>query len=300
MTVSVEWPDIAAVTGASLGEFDAACPVCGPDRRRPANRQRKVLRVWRPEPDYATYYCARCGSRGWAKPEQGGPARPRGDLLRAFDPVKVDRAKEAREAARRAAWAEFTYLSADPVKGTIAETYLASRRLNEGQDMRFAGAVPRTYDGPPAGPAMLVAVRHRAGEITGAQATHLDPEGRKIRRTTFGRVAGGAVRLAEIGAVGVLAVAEGVETALAFNALYDVPTWAALSAVGLERFEPPDGLRRLIVAGDNDASGRGQEAADALARRASRTCEAVVSLPPSLRGKDSTDWADVWMREAPQ
>ena len=67
---------------------------------------------------------------------------------------------------------------------------------------------------------------------------------------------------------------------------------------GLERFEPPAGFQRLIVAGDNDASGRGQEAPHALAMpRDSHRCEVVVSLPPGLDGQESADWADMLIRE---
>ena len=67
---------------------------------------------------------------------------------------------------------------------------------------------------------------------------------------------------------GVLAVAEGIETALAYAALTGTPTWAALSSAGMSRLEPPDGLRWLVVAAGIDVR---------------------IDLPSRHR----TDWADV-------
>ena len=45
-------------TKGRLGIHDIACPLCGPDRRSPANRVRKVLRVWYVSPDFISYACA--------------------------------------------------------------------------------------------------------------------------------------------------------------------------------------------------------------------------------------------------
>jgi hypothetical protein len=71
--------DIDAWTGGRLGVHDVACPWCGPDRRSPLNQRRKVLRLWRAEPGFATFHCARCGEAGHvAERPTASLARPLG------------------------------------------------------------------------------------------------------------------------------------------------------------------------------------------------------------------------------
>lgn len=289
----VVWEDVTDLVGGQLGEFDTPCPVCGPERKSPANRTRKVLRLWRSEHDFASYNCARCGIRGWVTPDTGPAPRPRGAISRAFAPAPLPKpADEERERMRRVAFAEFAYFSADAIEDTPAQTYLQGRGLQPGAQLRFSRFVPFSYDGDRTGPAMVAAVRDPAGAIVGAHVTHLEGV-KKLRRTCFGRISGGAVKLAEIGSDGVLAVGEGIETSLAFSTLYGVPAWACLSATGLEAFEPPKGLTRLIVAADNDESGRGLQAAQVLAKRIAGACEVVISAPAKIG-----DWNDLLLSDA--
>lgn len=285
----IVWEDVEDVAGSHLGKFDAACPICGPECKSPANRIRKVLRIWRDETDFATYSCARCGAKGWTTPDpQGTPTARPGVLARAFMAPAKETAEDLKERAWRSAFAEFTFCAAGEIGGTLAEQYLAKRGLTPGADLRFTALAPNSYKAERSSPAMIAAVRDAAGAIVGAQATYLLPDATKTHRTSFGRFGKGAVRLAQVGQDGVLGVAEGVETALAFTRLYGVPCWAALSAVGIEQFEPPPGLTRLVVAADHDsATGRGFNAAQKLAKRVSALCEVAISMPAA-----EGDWND--------
>lgn len=281
--MTLGFTDLSDLTGGHLGRFNVPCPECGPDRRSPSSRRKPTMGLWAEEPDFIRYYCARCGVKGWAKPDTGAPQplRP-GRLGRAFaDAERRDRDLQAEKEARgKRAWAEFSFFCAKPPGGTIVETYLDRRGgLKPGLDTRFTEIGPRSYTDDLGAPAMIVAVRDVEGVLTGAQVTHLTPAGDKIRRLTFGAVAGGAVRLSEIRADRILAVGEGVETCRSFEALFSIPTWACLSATGLEQFIPPPGLARLVIAADRDLSGRGLEAARHLAERACKACAVDISLP---------------------
>jgi putative DNA primase/helicase len=103
---------------------------------------------------------------------------------------------------------------------------------------------------------------------------------------------GAAVRLFE--ASEELALAEGIETALAVHLSTGKPVWAALSAGNLAKLWIPDHVLKLAIYADHDASYTGQAAAYALARRVKtqakggRGAEVAVHVP---RRVDS-DWAD--------
>lgn len=151
------------------------------------------------------------------------------------------------------------------------------------------------HSGPPVSyhPAMLAMVSDVTGKPATIHKTYITTVGskaavEKVRMFCPGsRPAGGAVRLAEVAPV--LGIAEGIETALAAARLHSVPTWSALDAGGVERFEPPAEVKCLVVFGDNDINGAGQRAAYALAARLSGRLEIEVKIPE----KPDTDWNDL-------
>ena len=83
-------------------------------------------------------------------------------------------------------------------------------------------------------------------------------------------------------------MAEGVETALAFTVLEALPTWATLGTAGLAAFQPPPGVRRLVIAADNDENEAGLRAARALAERVRVRLDVQICMPPEP-GQDFND-----------
>ena len=171
-------------------------------------------------------------------------------------------------------WIPGAWASASPLADTPADDYLRRRGLRPPwpDELRWDRRRCR-----------MLARASLRGALRGLHATSLP--GRE--RRTHGPVRGAAVRLAAMRR-GVLAVAEGIETALAYEALTGTPAWAALSSAGMKHLQFPDGLRWLAVAADFD--GPGLLAAERLERRARDAgIEVRIDLPPRHR----TDWADV-------
>lgn len=178
--------------------------------------------------------------------------------------------------------------------------YLASRGLDVG-DVRCLRHGDRVLyldeDGEFCGrfPAMLAVVRVPKG-ICALHRTFLSPMGDKAdvpapRKILGSLPDGAAVQLAAPGEE--LGIAEGIETALSATTLFDVPCWAAINSIGLAKWSPPDGVRSVVIFGDNDAKYAGQHAAFTLAHRlACRGLAVRIEIPSSV----GDDWNDVLMK----
>ncbi len=186
------------------------------------------------------------------------------------------------DAARR------LFHAGQPIKGTLAETYLRARGITYLDDLPALRFHPRCYyradENAPVEtwPAMLAAVTDLDGTITGVHRTWLARDGSgkapiATPRRAMGRLLGNGVRF---GAVeDVVAVGEGIETILALRcALPNVPMIAALSASHLAVLVLPQGLRRLYVARDSDHAG--SHAANALTERARQARKEPITLSP--------------------
>jgi hypothetical protein len=217
--------------------------------------------------------------------------------------VERRRAQQERESQQRAArerswrFCERVWGAAQPIAATPAERYLNGRAITlAALDLRYQPNAPCSYDSRKTCAALVALVRAPDGAPTAIQSTFIKQNGRGkafsgSSRLTFGPLAAGAVRLVAP-RDGVLAVAEGVETALSFTQLFDIPCWAALGTSNLAAFEPPAGLRKLWIAGDPGEAGI--EAARQLAKRLCDRMEVAISRPNDGPG----DWNDALKRRA--
>ena len=176
---------------------------------------------------------------------------------------------------------------------TIVETYLRVARGYAGPippALRFAaGRHPSDPDhyypmmvGAVVRDGRLVAIHRTFLRVDGTGKADLDPA-----KMTLGTCKGAAVLLAPAGPI--LAVAEGIETALSFMQATGIPTWSALSAGGIRSLILPPSVRDVIIAADNDPTGLAK--AHAAARRWTTYGRKVrVVVPPTGQG-DFNDMA---------
>ncbi|MEQ1952258.1 AAA family ATPase [Mesorhizobium yinganensis] len=119
-------------------------------------------------------------------------------------------------------------------------------------------------------PAMVLPVA-KGGKLVGAHITLLDATATgKLAtdnpRKLYGPIKGGHVQLGRLDPDRPLIVAEGIETTLAASQLADLPAVASLNASNMRVCDVP-AASSVIICADNDESGTGQDAANALAQR---------------------------------
>lgn len=178
-----------------------------------------------------------------------------------------------------------------PLAGTPGEIYLRSRGLPDpgSPDVLFNPDLT-DYEAKRGWPGIVTIVRDGTGAPTGGihRTFLLDdgsgkaPAGKKM----LDAVAGGSVRLAPLPEDGRLGIAEGIETALSAQALFGIPTWAALSADGVRRWEWPAGVAHVTIFAD--AGEAGIQAAAALADRLNMANVPNTIVRP-LHGDDFND-----------
>jgi len=142
-------------------------------------------------------------------------------------------------------------------------------------------------------PAMVARIQNREGKPVSLHRTYLNCTGTKKIMTPTEPLVGAAIRLFKSGGQfedGVLGIAEGIETACSATQLNGIATWAVISTSIMVGFEPPEGIRRIVIFGDNDANMAGQKAAYTLANKLFLAGFLVeVEIPPKV----GDDWNDV-------
>lgn len=286
------WRGILALNGINenfLRGRHCPCPMCGgKDRFRFTDKLGS-----------GSWICTRCGAgygihllrkfKGWSFRQAWDVVEEAiGRVPR--EPPRAQRTtslEERREIIWRRGWDGTRALDED----TNSRRYLISRGITLGHihDLRESTRGN-----------LLALVRDLAGEPCQLQCTFLT-DGRKADRARprmFVRLPfpdGAAVRL--LPASDTLGIAEGIGTALSAAQLFGVPTWAALSTSLLRRWTPPEGVKNVVIFGDNDRSFAGQSAAYHLAQRLAMDERlGLKSVSVEIPVQAGHDWNDVLLR----
>ncbi len=222
-------------------------------------------------------------------------------LLPDWQPSELDPERQARLAAerrkrdaelmekdrQRREWCRSIWKEAQDASSTPVQAYLKSRGISMApQTIRFHKALKHTDTGLYYGAMVAAVTRWPSFEVIGLHRTFLLPDGAGKAQVSqpkmmAGLCSGGAVRLAPAGAS--LAVTEGIETGLSVQQATGIPTWAALSAGGIEALiaPSPEVVPEIRIFADNDINGRGNRAAENAAERWTQLGHRVcIVLPP--------------------
>ncbi len=192
--------------------------------------------------------------------------------------------------------------SSKPDTGRIAE-YLEYRGLSNTvpNTLKLHPSLSYYHQGPPVSYPCMVAEITRDGQRVGLHRTWLDPDGSGKAPCSQPRkawkcvdlMAGGAIQLFEANPDKPLAIAEGIETALAVRQLTGLPTWSAINSTMMGKVQLPENIQSVIICADLDKSGAGQRAAEKLAERLINEGRQVkISYPPIPIPENSrgVDW----------
>lgn len=223
-------------------------------------------------PDKGFYHCFGCGAHGdaigflmrhrrmsFSEAMQFLTGRSAVDFRRPpVSPVE-DAERSAAEEKKRLAKIEKArkiWHESQIALGTLVEKYLQSRgiTLPPPVTLRFH---PSLYHAPSNReyPAMIAAVQNAQNEVKGIHRTFIKPDGSgkapvESAKMMLGDCYGGHVRFARAGDV--LAVAEGIETALSvIQVRPDLPVWASMTLGNLGA-PIPETVKRLIILADAD------------------------------------------------
>lgn len=302
--VKGKWPGVLLELGVKkefLDGYHGPCPFCGgEDRFRFDN--------WEGN---GTYYCNQCGSGdGWkfAQLYFGLPFKTLADRIDKFiNNIKVTKLKTNKDPEKIRA--RLKEIQADLVPWELVEPvelYLHKRGLFHANGkppatIKAHHALEYFDKGKLVGefPAMVAYIINSAGAPVSMHITYLDSEGNQLKMFQSRKVLPYLIDKPMVPHIklypyaDLMGVAEGVETAIAATNRFGVNTVSCLNAVNMEKYEPPQVCKELVIFGDNDYSFTGQKAAYLLANKlevlSARELKVTVEIPTEA----GTDWADV-------
>lgn len=274
----------------------APCPICQPEGRL----DQRGLSV----KDSAGRTLLTCHKSGCPAPDIFTDLRGRG-IVRGHgqkvqrSPEEIEREKQSKllKRQRTLQYCDELFSQAVPIAGTPAQTYLEGRGIKAQwnkmrQTLRFHPALP--HGGSKQNlPAMVARLRGPCGRSAGLHRTYLKPDGsgkadlRGGAKMMLGPCGGSAVRFGPDRPI--IALAEGIETALSIGMASRLTVWATLSTSGLKGLIlPPAPVAEVIViAADHDPAGLA--AAEQTAARLENEGRAVSIIAPRVEGMDFND-----------
>jgi len=283
-----------ALGGRWHGRYGTApCPVCQPQTRKDQN----ALCLSNGSDGRLLAHCKRAGC-AFTDILAAAGITP-GDY-RPPDPATIAQREAERraEAEKKARQAHRLWREAEPIAGTVAESYLRGRGITCGLPDKLRYQPACWHPSAKLLPALVALVDGGAGFAVHRTYLRPDASGKadiEPAKAMLGSTQGGAVRLSE--GLETLVVAEGIETALSLaSGLLGRPAtiWAALSTSGMRGLRLPPSPGQLTVATDSDDGGAGHAAGQDLAERAHGLGWQVSLLP----APDGRDWNDVLARKA--
>lgn len=197
------------------------------------------------------------------------------------EPVKTEKEKVERDLY----YVQQLHAKCRAIKGSVADKYLINRGLNTDgiDDLFFHPQLPH-WPLKTNMPAMLGVVKNLYGDVIGIHRTYLDGATQKKadikpNKMMLGNISGGAVRLYKANQK--VGIAEGIESAIAAQKLFRIPTWAALSTAGIINIQFPGTIKEVVIFVDNDEPGisAGIKLEERLKQQGILTSVAVPAMP---------------------
>lgn len=290
-----KWPNILTHFHISFKiKLHCACPVCGGKDRF----------LFDDKEGRGSFYCNHCGAgtgfkllslvKGWSMRDTLEQVEK---IVGGIEKSMEQPTKTLSDADRRKMLND-TWVGATPsVDGDPVQLYISKRTglTTIPLSLRYHPSLhhPETRLNHPA---MIAKITNQDNQAVSIHRTYLTADGDKAKldRTKMlmaGTISdGSAIRLFPY--TDTLGIAEGIETAISCFALFNIPTWAAVSAAMLVKWVPPSVIRKVYIFADNDKGFTGQLAAYRLGwtLQSKGQFDLVRVIVPDITG---ADWNDI-------
>ena len=209
--------------------------------------------------------------------------------------IKKEQTDEQKRDALRKAWND----SKPSQKGDFVDLYLRGRGIDVPVLYGLRSGLSVDFTTGREFQTMFGVVKNRDGKLATLHRTFIE-NGRKAdiecpRKMMSGFLEDGcSIQTGEVMEIGMVGIAEGIETALSASQMFHIPVWSVLNTSLMEKWLPPEGVSTVVIFGDNDKSYSGQKSAYTLARKLTKLGYAIeVNIPK----KQGYDWNDCLLEE---